>query len=148
MPRSKTAPAFSMYPPSMEGKKSVQGRVQAIESNVFSALDNKIYDLIIANPPYVDKEDLGSMPAEYQAEPAIALGSGDDGLDITRRLLAEAADYLTEQGVMVVEVGNSWVNLEQAFPKIPFLWLEFESGGHGVFVITKSELQQYRAEFV
>jgi ribosomal protein L3 glutamine methyltransferase len=87
------------------------------------------------------------MPAEYQAEPAIALGSGVDGLDITRRLLKEAAHYLNDNGVMIVEVGNSWENLEDAFPNVPFLWLEFASGGHGVFVISKQELIRYRAEF-
>ncbi len=126
----------------------VHRRVHTIESDLFAALQGKAYDLIIANPPYVDESDLASMPAEYQAEPAIALGSGDDGLDITRRLLVDAPHYLTGQGIMIVEVGNSWINLERAFPRVPFLWLEFESGGHGVFVITKSELQQYRAEFV
>lgn len=118
-------------------------RVTAIESDVFAQLAGKQYSLIVTNPPYVDAADLGAMPDEYQAEPAIALGSGEDGLDITRRLLAEAAQYLTDDGVMIVEVGNSWENLEEAFPHVPFLWLEFASGGHGVFLITRQELLQY-----
>jgi ribosomal protein L3 glutamine methyltransferase len=129
-------------------RHDLSGRVEAIQSDLFSALTGKKYDLIVTNPPYVDANDLSTMPAEYQAEPAIALGSGDDGLDITRRLLREAADYLSPNGIMVVEVGNSWVNLEAAFPKVPFLWLEFASGGHGVFLIRRDELIQYQAEFV
>jgi ribosomal protein L3 glutamine methyltransferase len=122
-------------------------RVTAVRSDVFSAMAGQQYDLIVTNPPYVDASDLAAMPAEYQAEPAIALGSGDDGLDITRRLLREAADYLSPEGIMIVEVGNSWENLEAAFPQVPFLWLEFESGGHGVFLIRRDELIQYQAEF-
>ena len=129
-------------------RHKLQDRVTAIQSDVFSGLPNSTYDLIVTNPPYVDKADIDSMPAEYQAEPAIALGSGDDGLDITRRLLKEAANYLNDNGVMIVEVGNSWENVEEAFPNVPFMWLGFESGGHGVFVITKQELMDYQAEFV
>lgn len=125
----------------------VQDRVTAIQSDVFDGLAHRTYDLIVTNPPYVDKVDIDNMPAEYQAEPTIALGSGVDGLDITRRLLKEAAHYLNDNGVMIVEVGNSWENLEDAFPNVPFLWLEFASGGHGVFVISKQELIRYQAEF-
>jgi len=88
------------------------------------------------------------MPAEYLAEPAIALASGADGLDITRRLLRDAANFLSDDGVMIVEVGNSYENVEAAFPNVPFMWLTFESGGHGVFVIRKQELLEYQAEFV
>jgi ribosomal protein L3 glutamine methyltransferase len=129
-------------------RHKVQERVTAIQSDVFSDLSNRTYDLIVTNPPYVDKADIDNMPAEYQAEPAIALSSGDDGLDITRRLLKEAANYLSDNGVMIVEVGNSWENVEEAFPNVPFMWLGFESGGHGVFVITRQELIDYQAEFV
>ena len=118
-------------------------RVKCIESDVFSHLYGHRYDLIVSNPPYVDASDLASMPDEYQAEPAIALGSGEDGLDITRRLLSEGADYLTDTGIMIVEVGNSWEHLERAFPDVPFLWLEFSSGGHGVFMMTRDELVRY-----
>ncbi len=126
---------------------SLESRVTAIHSDVFSELAEQRYDLILSNPPYVDASDLASMPSEYQAEPAIALGSGDDGLDITRRILREAPRYLKEGGVMVVEVGNSWENLEAAFPRVPFMWLDFESGGHGVFLMSREELVQYQAEF-
>ncbi len=122
-------------------------QVTAVESDLFGGLKGQVFDLIVSNPPYVNCEDLSEMPAEYQAEPALALGSGDDGLDFTRRLLREAREYLSEEGVMIVEIGNSWPSLEAAFPAVPFTWLEFECGGHGVFVLTAQQLDQYRDEF-
>ena len=121
-------------------------RVSAIESDLFSAFDASAkhsFDLIVSNPPYVDADDLAQMPDEYSHEPDLALASGDDGLDFTRRLLGEAADYLTEQGVLIVEVGNSAVALEKAFPQVPFTWLEFTQGDGGVFVLSRSQLRQY-----
>jgi ribosomal protein L3 glutamine methyltransferase len=120
-------------------------RIRTVESDLFQALSGKKYDLIVSNPPYVDTEDLESMPAEYQHEPALALASGQDGLDITRQILLDAEHHLNEGGLLVVEVGNSCIALEQAFPEVPFTWVEFERGGHGVFVFTREELQQYRA---
>lgn len=122
-------------------------RVSAIESNLFTALIGRQYQLIVTNPPYVDRVDLESMPAEYHHEPALALGSGGDGLDITRRILQQSADYLTDDGILVVEVGNSCVALEQVFSEVPFTWIEFERGGHGVFVFSKAELKQYQPHF-
>lgn len=121
-------------------------QVAVIKSDLFSNLQGP-YDLILSNPPYVDAEDLADMPKEYHHEPAMGLGSGDDGLDITRRILAEAPDYLSDNGVIVVEVGNSWINLEAAFPQVPFTWVSFENGGDGVFVFTKAELERYRDQF-
>ena len=121
-------------------------QVAMIQSDLFGSLQGP-YDLILSNPPYVDAEDLADMPAEYHHEPAMGLGSGDDGLDITRRILAQAADYLSEQGVLVVEVGNSWINLEAAFPEVPFHWVSFEHGGDGVFVFTRADLVRYQSQF-
>ncbi len=121
-------------------------QVAMIQSDLFDALQGP-YDLILSNPPYVDAEDLADMPAEYHHEPAMGLGSGDDGLDITRRILAQAADYLSEQGVLVVEVGNSWINLEAAFPEVPFHWVSFEHGGDGVFIFTRADLVRYQSQF-
>lgn len=115
-------------------------RVRALESDLFSALPELRYDLIVSNPPYVDQEDLASMPAEFHAEPVLGLASGADGLDFTRRLLREAADHLTDDGLLIVEVGNSCVALEEAYPEVPFTWLEFERGGHGVFALTAQQL--------
>lgn len=121
----------------------LEEEVRVLRSDLFSALTGEQYDLILSNPPYVDREDFEAMPEEYRHEPAMALQAGSDGLDIVRRLLREAPDYLTPGGVLFVEVGNSWEALEAAFPEVPFTWVEFERGGHGVFVITRSELEQY-----
>lgn len=131
-------------------KHQLEARVQAVKSDVFDQLvlqgsDAGRFDIIVSNPPYVDAGDLASMPAEYQHEPAIALGSGDDGLDISRRILAEAAAQLNPGGLLVLEVGNSWEHLEQAFPEVPFMWLEFAMGGHGVFAMRREELLAYFA---
>ena len=120
----------------------LEDRVFAIQSDLFANLAGQQFDLIVSNPPYVDAEDLADMPDEYRAEPEIGLGSGEDGLDFTRRLLQEACDYLTEDGVLIVEVGNSWVALEEAYPELPFTWIEFERGGHGVFMLRKADLLQ------
>lgn len=118
----------------------LQDRVSPVASDLFAALPGRRYDLIVSNPPYVDAEDLASMPAEYHAEPALGLGSGLDGLTFTRRLLREAAEHLTDDGVLICEVGNSWVALEEAYPQLPFTWLELERGGHGVFMLTAAQL--------
>lgn len=94
--------------------------VGLIESDLFSKLPGQRYDLIISNPPYVDAQDMADLPPEFLHEPELGLASGRDGLDITRRILADAADYLTENGVLIVEVGNSWWALEHAFLKCHF----------------------------
>lgn len=120
-------------------------RVFAMQSDLFEGLHGQVFDLIVSNPPYVDAEDMASLPEEYHAEPELGLASGDDGLDFTRRLLAEAADYLSDQGVLLVEVGNSWPALEAAYPELPFTWIEFERGGHGVFVLGAEDLRKARA---
>lgn len=128
-------------------KHHLQERCNAVNSNGFEQLRGRQYDLILSNPPYVDKEDFQAMPEEYHCEPQLALVSGDDGLDLTRRILREAADFLTDEGSLFVEVGNSWVALEEAFPTVPFTWLDFEHGGHGVFVLTKQQLLENAQAF-
>lgn len=122
-------------------------QVNLIESDVFSKLPGQKYDLIVSNPPYVDAGDMADLPPEFTHEPELALEAGPDGLSITRRILAEAADYLTENGVLVVEVGNSWWALDQAFPGVPFQWLEFENGGSGVFALTAEDCRKYQQQF-
>lgn len=119
-------------------------RVFALQSDLFENLQGQVFDLIVSNPPYVDAEDMASLPDEFHAEPELGLASGDDGLDFTRRLLAEAADYLTDDGVLVVEVGNSWPALAATYPSLPFVWVEFARGGHGVFVLTAQDLRAAR----
>ncbi|TVP55476.1 MAG: 50S ribosomal protein L3 N(5)-glutamine methyltransferase [Halomonadaceae bacterium] len=117
----------------------LQDRVRAVQSDLFDQLEGP-YDLIISNPPYVDEADLASMPAEYHHEPALGLASGPDGLDLTRRMLDQAARYLTPDGVLVVEVGNSAEALDEARDDLPFTWLEFDQGGHGVFLLNRQDL--------
>lgn len=121
-------------------KHELAHRVHALESDLFSGLSASCYDLIVSNPPYVDEEDLAAMPAEYRAEPVLGLASGVDGLDFTRRLLREAKDHLTDEGLLIVEVGNSCVALEEAYPQLDFTWIEFTRGGHGVFMLTAEQL--------
>ena len=119
----------------------LQARVDIVKSDLFSGLKGQRFDLIVSNPPYVDADDLAAMPEEYHHEPALALGSGHDGLDLTRRMLVEARQYLTDDGILIVEVGNSERHLQEAFPELPFLWIEFERGGHGVFALQASDLE-------
>ncbi len=110
-------------------------RVRVVESDLFAALGGEIFDLILSNPPYVDAADMDALPAEFRHEPRLGLAAGEDGLDIARRILAEAPAHLVPEGLLVLEVGNSADALEQAFPQLPFLWPDFEHGGHGIALI-------------
>lgn len=122
-------------------------RVFPLQSDLFNSLPQDKYDLIISNPPYVDQEDIDSMPEEFHHEPEMALGSGVDGLDITKRILAQSADYLSDNGVLVCEVGNSMIHLIEQFPSVPFNWLELKNGGLGVFSLTREQLLTHRHLF-
>jgi len=121
-------------------KHDAEHRINAIHSDLFDNLNGKKYDLIVSNPPYVDQEDMQALSPEFHHEPELGLSSGKDGLDITRKILQNAASYLTETGILVVEVGNSQHALMELYPDIPFQWIEFEHGGDGVFIMTKQEL--------
>ena len=114
--------------------------MRLIESDVFSALQGQKYDIILSNPPYVDARDLKEMPAEYHHEPRMALAAGEDGLDIVHRILKEAKAHLNPGGILVVEVSNSEDALVKAYPHLPFVWLDFEYGGHGVFLLKREDL--------
>ncbi len=122
-------------------------RVYTVQSDGFDGLPKQRFDLIVSNPPYVDAEDFADMPAEFHHEPALGLACGNDGLDLVRRLLAEAADHLTEQGTLVVEVGNSQVHVEALYPEVDFTWLEFSEGGHGVFLLSARQCREHQALF-
>lgn len=123
-------------------------QVSLIESNLLEKIPpQRQYDLIISNPPYVDSADMADLPEEFLHEPELALAAGRDGLDLVRHILAQAADYLSDGGLLVVEVGNSEWALSQAFPKIKFHWLHFSRGGTGVFALTAQECRQHQAEF-
>ena len=128
-------------------KHNLQNRVSTVHSDLFSGLEGQLFDLIVSNPPYVDTDDFDSMPDEFHHEPELALSSGQDGLDFTRRLLREAESYLSERGFLVVEVGNSSVALEKAFPSVPFFWFEFHEGDGGVFMLSREQLAEYRELF-
>lgn len=121
-------------------------RVTLIESDLFQSIPARRYDLIVANPPYVPVQTVGDLPAEYRAEPGLGLASGSDGLDAVLSILLDAPDFLGEDGVLVCEVGESEERLAAALPVIPFMWLEFEHGGSGVFVLMKGQLEKARAD--
>jgi ribosomal protein L3 glutamine methyltransferase len=123
-------------------RHDVGDRVRAVRSDVFSALKGRRYDVIVTNPPYVGSEELAGLPEEYHREPRLGLYGGDDGLDIVRTILAEAHDHLEPHGILITEVGNSEDVLIDAFPRVPFTWLEFARGGGGVFLLTADQLKQ------
>lgn len=127
-------------------RHGLNDRVRTHCSDLFTALDEqKKYDLIISNPPYVDAEDLASMPAEYQHEPQLALEAGADGLTFARKILQQALTYLSDDGALLVEVGNSAAALEREFPELPFTWIDFSRGGHGVFLLSAQQLREHQA---
>ncbi|BCG24131.1 50S ribosomal protein L3 N(5)-glutamine methyltransferase [Pseudomonas tohonis] len=128
-------------------RHDLEDRVFTVQGDGFDGLPGQRFDLILSNPPYVDAEDFADMPEEFQHEPAMGLACGDDGLDLVRRMLAEAADHLTERGTLIVEVGNSQVHVEALYPEVDFTWLEFSHGGHGVFLLGASQCREHQALF-
>jgi ribosomal protein L3 glutamine methyltransferase len=123
-------------------KHHVNGQVSLIQSDLFTAIAGRRYDLILCNPPYVDAAEMQALPAEFRHEPELALASGQDGLDCAVKILQQAAEHLTERGILILEVGASMAALQARFPQIPFLWLEFEHGGEGVCLLTRDQLLQ------
>lgn len=124
-------------------KHKLTQQVSFYQSDVFSGLPQKQYDLIISNPPYVPDTEMQTLPEEYLQEPQHALRANDNGLKIVNEILFNARGWLNDSGKLFVEVGNSDEIVAETYPQIPFTWLEFESGGHGVFVFTKQELAEY-----
>ncbi len=118
----------------------LQQRVSLIESNLFARLGDRKYDIIISNPPYVDAEAVAALPQEYLHEPKLALGSGHDGLDATRIILRDAAQHLTDNGVLIVEIGHNREILETAYPDLPFTWLDVSAGDEFVFMLHRNDL--------
>jgi len=123
----------------------VADRVRLLEGDLYGPVAGRRYDMIVANPPYVSDEEMAALPLEYGHEPELALRAGADGLDVVRRILAGAAQHLEPEGTLFVEVGDSDTRLAGAFPGLPFLWLEFEHGGSGVFRLTRRQLEAQSA---
>ena len=122
------------------GRYGMQDRIRLVESDLWAGVAGLSYDLIVSNPPYVDAESVAALPDEYLKEPELALGSGDDGLEATRRILEEAAAHLNPFGVLVVEIGHNRDVLEMQYPQLPFTWLETSGGDGFVFLLTREEL--------
>ena len=115
-------------------------RVELIQSDAFTNLSGRKFDLIISNPPYVNAESVAALPPEYLHEPELALGSGEDGLDFTRIILREAKKHLTENGILIVEIGHNRDDLEAAYPTLPFTWLDTAAGDEFVFMLHATDL--------
>jgi ribosomal protein L3 glutamine methyltransferase len=116
-------------------------RIELRSSDAFSAIADRRYDVIICNPPYVNAESMNTLPDEYRREPALALASGDDGLDFARTLLKEAADHLNPGGLLIVEIGHNRDELERAFPRTMFVWLDTSAGDRYVFMLRREDLR-------
>lgn len=117
-------------------------RVHALQTDLFSNVPPVKFDLIVANPPYVSAQEMNELPAEYRQEPGLGLASGQDGLDAALQILLDAPRFLGKDGILICEVGASDERLAQCLPGVPFLWLEFERGGSGVFVLTRQQLME------
>lgn len=120
---------------------ALQDRIMLIESDLYANVPNKKYDLIITNPPYVNSGSMGKLPEEYRREPQIALAGGADGMDLVRKIVAGAAQRLTKQGILMVEIGNERAHAEAAFPALELTWLSTSAGDDMVFLLTADQLK-------
>lgn len=130
-----------------KAKHHLEDRLNIIESDLFSNLQGRRYDLIVSNPPYVDAEDMSNLPDEYRHEPELGLTAGETGLDLVIPMLRDAKHHLNKEGVLIIEVGNSEVALAERFPEVPFMWLSFEHGGEGVFMLDAKDVEKYHDVF-
>ena len=128
-------------------KHQLEDRLSLHHSDLFSKLEPKKYDIIVSNPPYVSKDEWEDLPSEFHAEPEIGFKGGVSGLDVVLRILSQASDYLTDHGILVIEVGSSSEVLQKSFPNVPFYWIDFDRGGDGVFLLTAKQLREYRIVF-
>ena len=131
-------------------RHGLDARVRVLTSDLFASIggeEDDGYDVIVSNPPYVSAAEMETLPAEYCHEPALAFAAGESGLDLVLRILRDAPDYLADEGILVVEVGNSAAALEATLPQVPFTWLDFERGGEGVFTLDRATLAAHHDEF-
>ncbi|MBU3582638.1 50S ribosomal protein L3 N(5)-glutamine methyltransferase [Polynucleobacter sp. 15G-AUS-farblos] len=126
-------------------RHNLSSQIELLNGDLWDALpephDDNLFDLIICNPPYVNANSMNTLPAEYHAEPALALAGGDDGMDLIRRIIAAAPDYLSERGALLLEIGNEFVNFKNAFPQIPVIWMEVSAGEEQVLLIQAEDLR-------
>ncbi len=128
-------------------RHGLEQRVRLLQSDLFDGLKGEHYDVIVANPPYVSDEEIQALPQEFRHEPALGLAAGADGMDVVARILRDAADHLSAFGILIVEVGYSQSALVARYSDVPFLWLEFEHGGEGVFLLERHQLVECRQAF-
>lgn len=126
----------------------VEDRVRVFASDLFDSIPNDRYDVIVSNPPYVSRSELEALPPEYRNEPELGLLGGEDGLDVVVRILADAANHLTDEGILILEVGSAAPELERRLPSVPFTWIEFERGGEGVLLLTREQLDRHQLELL
>ncbi|MBU3557033.1 50S ribosomal protein L3 N(5)-glutamine methyltransferase [Polynucleobacter sp. Ross1-W9] len=137
-------PALSVAARNVD-RHSLDSQVELLNGDLWDALpepnEDNLFDLIICNPPYVNATSMNALPAEYHAEPELALAGGDDGMDIIRRIIASAPDYLSERGAILLEIGNEYENFKKAFPQIPAIWMEVSAGEEQVLLIQAEDLR-------
>jgi len=124
-------------------KHKLAKRIALMQSDLLAAVRGP-YDLILCNPPYVNSQSMQALPAEYRAEPALALAGGDDGMDLIRRILREAPKHMTVDAVLVLEIGNERAHFEHAFRRLEVAWLETSAGDDQVLLVTRESLSKYR----
>lgn len=137
-------PALSVAARNVD-RHSLSSQVELLDGDLWDALpepnEDNLFDLIICNPPYVNAKSMSALPAEYQAEPVLALAGGDDGMDLIRKIIAQAPDYLSERGALLLEIGNEYENFKKAFPQIPVIWMEVSAGEEQVLLIQAEDLR-------
>jgi ribosomal protein L3 glutamine methyltransferase len=137
-------PALSVAARNID-RHGLNSQVELLDGDLWEALpepnEDNLFDLIICNPPYVNATSMNALPAEYHAEPELALAGGDDGMDLIRRIIAQAPDYLSERGAILIEIGNEYENFKKAFPQIPAIWMEVSAGDEQVLLIQAEDLR-------
>ena len=137
-------PALSVAARNLD-RHGLKSQVELFDGDLWDALDqpneDNVFDLIICNPPYVNSSSMNTLPAEYHAEPALALAGGNDGMDLIRRIIASAPDYLSERGAILIEIGNEYEHFKKAFPQIPAIWIEVSAGEEQVLLIQAEDLR-------